>query len=217
MRSLFCYFSSLKDTAGNPLVTARHINTACSDWQYYISARQLMSFLCADPLWSRSSAVLITLQGVSAEVTWLAREYACACCVIKVHRNAGVGLEKQLDHEKGLSVCWSTRAQRPHIVCQASAGLLYCPLLSHLPFTLLRSHAPEKRKKVAFHSWVTWSMHRNSMKRGASQLATTAFYDLEPFPSNKQLAWTLQSDSLPPAPPGSSEQGAKDQSECNLY
>lgn len=36
-------------------------------------------------------------------------------------------------------------------------------------------------KKVAFH-W--WNMHRNPVKSRVSQLATTAFHDLEPFPSN---------------------------------
>lgn len=82
-----------------------------------------------------SPSLLITLQGAPAEVTWLAREYACVCCIIKMQRNAGVGLVKQLVHEKGLSVRWSTRVQRLHIVSLASIGLLYCPSFSHLPCT----------------------------------------------------------------------------------
>lgn len=134
-----------------------------------------------------SIAILITLQGVPAEVTWLAHEYACVCGIIKVQGNAGMRLVKLLDHEKGPSVCWSTRAQRPHIVSLASVGLLYCPSFSHLPFSLLHSHAPRRGKKVAFHWWVSWSMHRNSVRRGVSQLATTASHDLEPSPATSNL------------------------------
>lgn len=64
-----------------------------------------------------------------------------------------MGLEEQWDHEKGLSVCWSTRAQRPHIVSLASVGWGYCPPFSHLLFAVPHGHAPERRKKVAFHWW----------------------------------------------------------------
>lgn len=115
-------------------------------------------------------AILITLQGAPAKVTWLAREYACVCCIIKVQRNAGVGLVERLDHEKGPSVCWSSRAQRPHIVSLASFGLLYCPSFSHLPFALLHSHAPERGKKVAFHWWVSLE-HAQELSEEGSQSA----------------------------------------------
>lgn len=156
-----------------------------------------------------SFAILITLQGVPTRVKWLAREYACVCGIIKVQRNAGVGLVKQLDHEKGLSVCWSSKAQRPHIVSLASVGLLYCPSFSHLPFALLHSHTPERGKKVAFHWRVSWSLHRNSLKRGVSQLATTAFHDPEPFPSNKHPEWMLQTEWLITSTTTMEQQGRK--------
>lgn len=160
-----------------------------------------------------SFAITITLQDVSDKMVWLAHKYACIFCIIKVQRNAGVGLEKHLDHEKGLSACWSNAAQRPPIVSLASVGLLYCPSFSHLPFALLHSHAPERGKKVAFHWRVSWNMHRNLVKREFSQLATTAFHDPVPFPGNEHPAWMLPSDSQPPPPPWSSKAGAKDLSE----
>lgn len=157
---------------------------------------------------SQNSNVLLSLNywtGCLTEVTWLAREYACVCCIIEERRNAGVGLVKQLDHEKGLSVCWSTRVQRLHIVSLASIGLLYCSSFSHLPRTA--THQRGGRKCLFIDGSV-----------GAcrvSQLATTAFPDPEPFPSNKQPAWMLQSDSLPPAPPWSSGEAAKHQSKSS--
>lgn len=39
-----------------------------------------------------SFAILITSQGVPAEVTWLAREYACVCCIIKVQKECWRGI-----------------------------------------------------------------------------------------------------------------------------
>lgn len=81
-----------------------------------------------------------------------------------------MGLVEPSDHEKGLSVCWSTSAQRPHIVSPASTGLVYCPWFSHLPFALLRSHAPERGKKSGF-SLMDQMEHTQELSEEGSQSA----------------------------------------------
>lgn len=79
-------------------------------------------------------------------------------CIIQVRRNAGVGLMRPLGREKGLSVSGSTGAQRAHIVCPASSGLLYCP-----PFCTPPSHSAAQpwttKEEESGFSWMGQSVH----------------------------------------------------------
>lgn len=95
------------------------------------------------------------LQGVRAAALRSAREYACACCVIALPRQCWPGIGEAVGSwERPLCLLVHSCTETSHCEVWPVLGEVIVLHFSHLLLSaVLHSHAPERRKKVAFHWW----------------------------------------------------------------
>lgn len=88
-------------------------------------------------------------------------------------------------------------------------------IVHRFPTSLAQPHTREGEESG--FSFIVQLEHAQELSKEESQSAGYNCLSYpETFPGNKQPAWVLQSDSLPPDPSWSSGEGAKDQSECSI-
>lgn len=139
-------------------------------------------FHALDIWFTCSFRILTALQVVRGTALRSAREYACVCCVIELQRECWPGIGEAVGSwERPLCLLVHSCTETSHCEVWPVLGEVIVLHFSHLLFCCPAQSRTREREESGFSLMNT---HRNSLRRRASQLATTAFHEPEPFPSN---------------------------------